>query len=445
MDKKYSVLFILRSFIIFLAPFLVLGLLTGAFWLCLALGLIVLMAWHYHHQLKLIRWLWQSRTLLPPSAPGSWSYIFDGIYRTQRRSQKRRRDLARLLRRFREASEAIPDAAIVFKSDGSLLWCNKLAQFYFGLKWPGDSGIRLSNLVRDPDFVRYIQQAEFGDDITIESPVRDDLELEIRVMPYSEDQYLLIARDVTQLKQLEQMRKDFVANVSHELKTPLTVIQGYLEMLEDPANVPAPMLQKAVADMGAQSQRMRNLVDQLLALSRMESPAQDLFELTINVPHLLSNIETEMQQLNQDKQHELTFSVAPISMHGRESEIRSAMINLVANAIDYTAPGGKIQVTWRPVGDQMEFSVKDNGPGIANEHQHRLTERFYRVDDDRNSAKGGTGLGLAIVKQALDHHHCHLHIDSVYGRGSHFYFRVPGELVVQQPGSARQRMRHSNV
>jgi len=413
-----------------LAPFLLLGLVLDALWLSIAVGLFVLMAWHYHYQLKLIRWLWQSRTLLPPTAPGSWSYIFDGIYRTQRRSQKRRRDLARLLRRFREASEAIPDAAIVFKRDGALLWCNKLAQFYFGLKWPGDAGIRISNLVRSPEFSQYLKTADFSDDITIESPVRDEIELEVRVMPYSDDQYLLIARDVTQLKQVERMRKEFVANVSHELKTPLTVIQGYLEMLDTPADVPAPMMQKAVNDMSKQSQRMRNLVDQLLALSRMEASAHELFEEVVDVPGLMQGIESEARRLSVDKSHDLTFEIADVKMHGRENEIRSAMLNLVSNAIHYTQAGGRIVVRWRKVNDQMEFSVRDNGPGIANEHQHRLTERFYRVDDDRNSASGGTGLGLAIVKQALEHHHCQLHIDSVVGQGSHFYFRVPAELIV---------------
>lgn len=431
MDRQYSVLFILRSLLVFLAPFVALGLLTGRFWLCIGLGLLGLMIWHYHYQLKLIRWLWQSRTLLPPTAPGSWSYIFDGIYRSQRRSQKRRRALARLLRRFREAAEAIPDAALVFRQDGSLLWCNKLAQFYFGLKWPGDSGIRLSNLIRSPKFVSYLSRRDFSVDITIPSPVRDDIELEIRIMPYSDNEYLLIARDVTQLKLLEQMRKDFVANVSHELKTPLTVMQGYLEMLEDPSSLPPAMLNKATTDMSAQAERMRNLVDQLLALSRMETPAHNLFEQTIQIPQLLAQIEADVRPLAKAKQQQLKFNVAPIWMHGREDEIRAAMINLVTNAIHYTQAGGAIDVKWRQVGDQMEFSVRDNGPGIANEHQSRLTERFYRVDADRNSSTGGTGLGLAITKQALDHHHCKLHIDSELGRGSHFYFRVPGELVIK--------------
>ncbi|MBR9907718.1 MAG: phosphate regulon sensor histidine kinase PhoR [Gammaproteobacteria bacterium] len=432
MDRRYSVLFILKGLLWFILPVGFVGWLFGYFWATLAIALTALAAWHYYYQYKLVDWLWHRRTMLPPSAPGSWSYIYDGIYRTQRRSQQRRRALARLLRRFREASEAIPDAAIVFRKDGSLIWCNKLGQFYFGLKWPADTGIRLSNLIRYPEFIAYLQQADFSEDIHLPSPVREDIELEIRVMPYSDDQFLLMARDVTQLKQLEQMRKDFVANVSHELKTPLTVLQGYLEMLDEPADLPPTMMKKAVTDMQAQSDRMRNLVDQLLSLSRMDVHRTDIFDRVADIPKLIAAVEQDAQRLNHDKQHTIRFDIAPIKIHGIEDEMRSAISNLVANAIHYTQAGGNIKVTWKmAVGGDVEFSVQDNGPGIPAEHVGRLTERFYRVDKDRNSKKGGSGLGLAIVQQALEHHHSRLNIDSVVGRGSKFSFRISEELVIR--------------
>ncbi|MDN7127481.1 phosphate regulon sensor histidine kinase PhoR [Pseudidiomarina sp. 1APR75-33.1] len=434
MDKNYSTVFIVRGFLWFAVPLGVIGWLIGFFWQTLSLGLLAILAWHYYFQYKLVDWLWNRRTLLPPSAPGSWSYIYDGIYRTQRRSQQRRRALARILRRFREASEAIPDAAIVFRRDGALIWCNKLGQFHFGLKWPADTGIRLSNLIRHPEFISYLQKGDFSDEIYLPSPVRDDVELEIRIMPYSEDQYLLMARDVTQLRQLEQMRKEFVANVSHELKTPLTVIQGYLEMVnEDPAAMPPALLQKAVTDMVGQSTRMRNLVDQLLSLSRMDSARGDIFDKVVPVPDLLKRLQQDAEQLNTAKQHELVFELSDQSMFGHEDELRSVFSNLITNAIHYTQPEGRIVVRWQPVGKQMEFSVSDNGPGIPAEHIPRITERFYRIDKDRNSSKGGSGLGLAIVKQAIDHHHCKLSINSVVGRGSTFIVRVPEELVVGKP------------
>lgn len=432
MDRRYSVLFILKGLLWFIIPVGFVGWLFGYFWATLALALLGMVVWHYYYQYKLVDWLWHRRTMLPPSAPGSWSYIYDGIYRTQRRSQQRRRALARLLRRFREASEAIPDAAIVFRKDGGLIWCNKLGQFYFGLKWPADTGIRLSNLIRHPEFIAYLQRGDFSEDIHLSSPVRDDIELEVRIMPYSDDQFLLMARDVTQVKQLEQMRKDFVANVSHELKTPLTVLQGYLEMLEEPSALPPQMLTKAVSDMQSQSDRMRSLVDQLLSLSRMDVHRNDIFDRSVNVPIILETIQAEAERLNQDKQHRIEFDIAPITMHGIEDEMRSVFSNLVSNAIHYTQPQGLIKISWKPAGREMIFVVEDNGPGIPAEHVGRLTERFYRVDKDRNSKKGGSGLGLAIVQQALEHHHSRLQIDSVVGRGSKFYFRISEELVINK-------------
>ncbi len=416
----------------FVVPLGILGLVLDQFWATLAVGLLALIFWHYFYQYKLVDWLWHRRTMLPPTASGSWSYIYDGIYRTQRRSQQRRRALARLLRRFREASEAIPDAAIVFRYDGSLIWCNKLGQFYFGLKWPADTGIRISNLIRHPKFIAYLQAGDFTDPIHLASPVREDLELEIRIMPYSDEQYLLMARDVTQIKQLENMRKDFVANVSHELKTPLTVISGYLELLEDQEQISSAMYNKAIAGMTKQSTRMHNLVEQLLSLSQLDTQQPDIFEHEVNVPAMLAEVKSEAERLNQDKKHKITFTIADQQIFGMKEELRSVFVNLVSNAIYYTPANGTIDVSWQPQGDGMEFSVTDSGPGIPAKHISRLTERFYRVDNARNSETGGTGLGLAIVKHALEKHHSQLLIESKIGQGSRFSFRISQELLIKK-------------
>ncbi|WP_404397291.1 phosphate regulon sensor histidine kinase PhoR [Idiomarina loihiensis] len=430
MDRNYSNWQSLTSLALFLLPFLFIGWLFDLFWPVMALALLGLVCWHYYYQQKLIKWLWQSRTLMPPSAPGSWSYIYDGIYRSQRRSQKRRKSLARLLRRFREAAEALPDAAIVFRADGALLWSNKLAQFYFGLRWPDDAGQRLSNLIRHPEFYAFLNAGNFEEELTIPSPIRESLDIEIRIMPYSEDQFLLVARDVTQVKRLENLRREFVANVSHELKTPLTVLQGYLEMMDEPQQTPPAMLKKAVENMNAQSTRMANLVDQLLTLSRMETPSNDVFDHEVDMPALLEQLESEAKRLNEAKQHKIEFDVVPVRVYGKENLLRSAMQNLITNAINYTPDGGEIKVTWKTVAGGVEFSVKDNGKGIAAEHLPRLTERFYRVEDDRNSASGGTGLGLSIVKHAIEHHNSQLDINSSLEKGSRFSFRIPSGLLV---------------
>lgn len=431
MDSRHTKGLALTRLFFYMLPFLLVGWLVDLFWPITAIGLLALALWHYYYQQKLICWLWQSRALTPPTAPGSWSDIYDGIYRLQRRSQKRRKGLTRLLKRFREAADALPDAALVFRADGSLLWSNKLAQFYFGLRWPDDAGQRVSNLIRHPEFTAYLNAATFDDSLTIPSPVRDNLDIEIRIMPYSDDQLLLIARDVTQLKRLEMLRRDFVADVSHELKTPLTVVQGYLEMLDDPAQIPPAMLEKAVQQMNAQSTRMTNLVEQLLTLSRMETPTDEVFDHVVDVPALLVDLRNEAHKLNTKKQHQIDFSVAPIQVYGKENLLFSAMQNLIHNAIHYTEPGGMLQVDWSETSAGIEFRVTDNGPGIAPAHVSRLTERFYRVDSDRNSTSGGTGLGLAIAKHAIEHHHAQLNIRSTPGHGSCFSFVVPSGLRAQ--------------
>ena len=289
--------------------------------------------------------------------------------------------------------------------------------------------MRLSNLIRHPEFFVYLNKGEFGEALTIPSPVRDSLDIEIRVMPYSDDQFLLVARDVTQLKQLENLRRDFVANVSHELKTPLTVLQGYLEMLDDPQHTPPAMTAKAVEQMQLQSERMKNLVDQLLQLSRMETPSHDVFDQVVEMPALIGELRAEAEKLATDKALQLTFDIEPINVYGKRDLLRSAMQNLITNAIRYIQEGGHVRVTWRRVRDEVEFSVEDNGPGIDGEHLPRLTERFYRVDADRNSENGGTGLGLSIVKQALEHHNSHLEVNSKPGAGSRFWFRLSAGLI----------------
>ncbi|MCV6575191.1 MAG: PAS domain-containing protein, partial [Cohaesibacter sp.] len=181
-----------------------------------------------------------------------------------------------MIKRFREGAEALPDATVVFNSDFSIVWCNKLAQQLLGLKWPRDKGQRLSNLIRSPDFIAHLNDGDFSEPVNIPSPLNKKVILEIRIMPYADGQMLLMARDVSKIKQLENMRQDFVANVSHELRTPLTVLQGYLEMMEDPEAMPPAMMVKARDMMAEQTIRMRALIEQLLTISRLESRGENV-------------------------------------------------------------------------------------------------------------------------------------------------------------------------
>lgn len=431
MERRFNLFRILKRLFLWVAVFAISGWLLDAFWLTLSVGLAAVVIWHTYFLQRLNKWLWYSRTVHPPRAPGVWGDIYDGIYLTIRRTQVRRRSLALILKRFRQASEALPDAVMILEEDGDLVWCNKLAQIYFGFRWPADQGIPVTNLIRLPKFRKYFDSRSFKEAITIRSPIAKTRELEVRIMPYGNDQLLLIARDVSQIRKLERMRKDFVANVSHELKTPLTVMQGYLEMMSDSDNLAPERKQKAIRDMSAQTQRMQSMIEQLMQLSRIETQAQEDFTGQVKLSELVSGILNSTRILTEDKKQQLEESVeSDIVVLGDSEKLGGAVQNLITNAIKYTPEAGKIEVTLKQTSQGVLFSVQDNGPGIAPEHLPRLTERFYRVDDDRNRDTGGSGLGLAIVKHALEHHRAQLQVESEPDKGSRFYFVLPAELTV---------------
>jgi two-component system phosphate regulon sensor histidine kinase PhoR len=335
-----------------------------------------------------------------------------------------------LLGRFRQGAEALPDAAVVLDSSLNILWCNKLAQLMLGLVWPQDNGQRVDNLIRHPDFSAYLKKGRFQEPLELSSPVSEKRLLEVRLMAYGDRQLLLIARDITRVRQLEGMRKEFVANVSHELKTPLTVLQGYLEMMESMADAKDPN-RKALQLMQQQTGRMQSMVEQLLMLSRIEDSAEINLENVVDMNKMLAVLRTEAEALSRER-YQLTFDFdTKLHVHGNELQLRSACSNLISNAIRYTDPGGTIEISWKKVATGAMFSVRDSGIGIPPQHITRLTERFYRVDNARSRQTGGSGLGLAIVKHALNHHHSELVVMSEPGKGSTFSFVIPQHLLAQ--------------
>lgn len=419
--------------VFFYTPFALVGWLIDHLPLCLLVAAVCHLGWHYRFQKRLSDWLWHDRSLVPPSGSGSWEYIFNGIYKLQQRHRARRRELAGLIRRFREGAEALPDAAVVFRTDGSILWCNRLAEQLLGFRWPEDSGQHIGNLIRNPAFNAYLGKGAYDEPLEMHSPINEEKFLEFRIMPYASDQAMLVVRDVTRLRSLEKTRKHFVSNVSHELRTPLTVLKGYLEMTAEMAEEPLSpaMWAKAHRVMMEQTIRMDNLVNQLLMLSRIEAaPTVDLSHL-VDMPAMLGLLEQEARALSGDRAHQIEFMVQPdLLVRGDQEQMRSAVSNLVYNAIHYTPARRKITVEWRKQGAMALFAVSDEGEGIAPEHLARLTERFYRVDKARSRHTGGSGLGLAIVKHALSHHDCQLDIESRVGLGSRFSFLIPGRMVV---------------
>ncbi|QIY09569.1 phosphate regulon sensor histidine kinase PhoR [Plesiomonas shigelloides] len=418
-----------RELAFFYIPALLAGLIFGHYLELLLAASVLALLWHFYNQLKLSSWLWVDKSMTPPTSRGSWGPLFNGIYRLQQRNRRRRRELATLIRRFRSGAESLPDAVVVCTEEGSIFWCNKLAQHMLGFRWPEDSGQHILNLVRNPDFAAYLQTQNFSKALVIPSPANHERYVELRVMPYSEGQLLIAARDISKMRQLEGMRRNFFANVSHELRTPLTVLQGYLEMLDDDLD-PA-LWAKAHSTMLEQTRRMESLVEQILTLSRIEAAPEINLSEPVNVPVMLQQLEHEAAALSQT--HLVSFEVDPqLLVYGDNEQLRSAVSNLVYNAINHTPDGTAIRVRWRATPAGACFEVRDNGPGIPANHLGRLTERFYRVDKARSRKTGGSGLGLAIVKHALIHHDSRLDIQSTLGEGSVFSFVLPRSLVVRE-------------
>lgn len=389
-------------------------------------ALLLLIFWHYWQLMRLSRWLWVDRSLIPPKGRGSWEPLFYGLHLVYNRNKRRRRELRGLIQRFRSGAESLPDALILITDEGTIFWCNNLAQQNLGLRWPEDSGQNIINLLRYPEFTRYLQQRDFSKPLTLQ--LNNEHQFEFRLMPYSDTQWLMAARDVTQLQQLESIRRNFFANVSHELRTPLTVLQGYLEMLEQPELADNQRL-KALHTMQGQTRRMESLIRQLLQLSRIEAALPVEMQDIINVPAMLSLLKNEVETLSAGA-HQLNFTIDPqLQVKGNYEQLHSAIANLIYNAIRHTEPGTSILISWQRTPQGANFRVCDNGAGISAEHLPHLTERFYRVDKSRSSQTGGSGLGLSIVKHALMHHHSRLQISSIPGTETCFSFVLPKSMI----------------
>ncbi|MDH4274541.1 MAG: phosphate regulon sensor histidine kinase PhoR [Gammaproteobacteria bacterium] len=388
--------------------------------LFLVLGLAAYLGWHLRQLVRLYHWLGHQANGDAPEARGLWGEVYFDIARIKKRYRERRRRLATIVNRFRASTTAMPDATVVLAHDGRIDWFNKAAQSLLGLRPAADMGQRIDNLWRHPKFIEYIKSKDYLNPLEIRSPVNEDLQLSVRIVPYGDDLRLLIVRDISRLYALERMRRDFVANVSHELRTPLTVISGYLETIASAENLPTSQ-QRAFTTMQQQASRMRRIVEDLLMLSRLENTEVNAHSEKVDVATLLTTISDEARLLSGEQAHAITLHADPqIRMLGNAKELYSAFANLVFNAVHYTPAHGHIDITWQADDQHLVYTVTDTGIGIPAHHIPRLTERFYRVDDGRSRASGGTGLGLAIVKHVLARHNGYLEIESTPGVGSTF-------------------------
>ncbi len=403
------------------------GLYLGEPLLGLTTGLVIYFVWTQVQARRLYLWLTRpDANKEAPQSVGLWGGIFDHIHK---RDRQHRRNLDRLrarIDRIQESTNAMHDGVIIVDAKGVMEWWNDSACDLLGFQRTTDRHQHIFNLIRTPAFKAYFEAGAFEEPLALPSPAKPYIRMLIQISLFGDDDRLIVAKDVTRLHRLEQMRRDFVANVSHEIRTPLTVISGYLETLEDSAtDVPA-RWQRAISTMSAQSSRMEALVTDLLLLSRIETGEQMSSNMHIEIRPLLQQIFTDARTLSGEKQHDLTLNINDNRpLRGDESQVRSAFSNLIFNAVKYTPAHGQIVVTWGCDTNGAFLSVRDTGNGIDPIHIPRLTERFYRADPSRQKETGGTGLGLAIVKHVLINHGGHLDIESCPGEGSEFICWFP--------------------
>lgn len=419
--------------------------LAGPVWAlaCLAVGASAIIGFHLHHLHLATTWARGPLDASVPEGRGVWADTFSALYRRNRLRMAMQRDLRQLIDRFRKAAEAIPDGVVLLDAANRIAWANPRAVEQLGLNLAVDRGQPLVNLLREPMFVRYVESGDFRESVLIEQPhARRTLALQL--VPFGVEEKLLLSRDVTQLEAVARMRRDFIANVSHELKTPLTVISGFVETLQDVEFEPRQRA-RYLGLMQEQARNMQRLVEDLLTLSALESEHSPLQDAEFAVIPLLLELSADAKALSHGG-HVITLDIGDAAtVTGNRDELRSAFANLVSNAVRYTPPGGAIALAWGIDAEGGEFTVRDSGIGIAPEHIPRLTERFYRVDRSRSRATGGTGLGLAIVKHVLLRHQAELAVQSRLGEGSTFAVRLPARRVRRAPpaGEAPAENSHS--
>ncbi len=404
------------------------GLLRGAdAALALAsVGFVALAIMQARAMRQLAEWARQPPGTSPPQGEGLWGSLFAELGDRVQRDHEVKEKLAAELGRFQQAAQAMPDGVLYLADDDGIEWLNVMAEQHFGLDRRRDLRTPLVHLVRQPEFVHYLQARQYAEPLVMQSLQRRERTLQVQVIPFAGNRRMVLSRDISQLERLENVRRDFVANVSHEMRTPLTVVGGFLETLIDGIDdFSREDVLHFLRLASEQSTRMQRLIEELLTLSALETGAPAPLEECVEVAELVRDVGRETELLSAGRHEVRLVLEGGGTLLGSRKELLSAFSNLASNAVRYTPAGGHIEIGWRTDAEGGEYWVRDDGIGIDPVHIPRLTERFYRVDRGRSRETGGTGLGLAIVKHVVTRHQGELRIDSAPGRGSRFALRFP--------------------
>ena len=435
--------FVIRRVLAVIAVGLLLGVIAGHPWWGLTGTLAAYLGVQLFNLWQLDDWLRHRNRRDPPDTGGLWGEIVSLVSRLHRRKQFHKQRTLALFRELRRSTASMPDGVVALNAAKEIIWFNRKAAEMLGLRRKLDFGIHVASLLRAPEFAHYLEAGKYDSTVVVRPRIAEPTCFELQGVPYGEGQMFLLVRDVTRQVQLETMRKDFVANASHELRSPLTVISGYLEAFATDASLPAE-LRSPMLEMRRQSERMTAIIEDLLELSRLEASDEQVVGNPIDVAAMLAMLRKDL--LARDavpRAIELRIE-SPDGLMGDAGLVHSAFWNLLDNAAKYTPTEAPIVLRWWVDEVGCHFSVTDSGPGIAAEHLPRLTERFYRVDPGRARATGGSGLGLAIVRHVMQRHGGELQIESIEGRGSTFTCHFPPLRRIHQTVAIDGHTRYSS-
>ena len=395
--------------------------------LCLMSCFLLLhMFWIY----KLSKWLNNPSLSNLPHGTGVWQHIFTKHYQILKESKKSKKNLVSTLDQFTQAAEALMDGVVALNESNEIIWSNRRSQVMLNLNSKKDTGQPINYIFRNTDLISYLEKGNYEESIKINLEASNTKTIEIKIVMFGEKQKVLIAKDISQAIKIESDRKEFISNVSHELKTPLTVISGFIETLEDMFTISGKEHKNILKMMGDQAYNMSKLIDDLLLLSNVESSIFQNRSEKLLINTIMSKIKKNISILDA-KNHKIKYQInSSLNIYGSKKEIESAFLNLITNAVRYTEKEGFISISWGLINGLPIFEVRDTGSGIEQKHINRITERFYRVDKDRSRDTGGTGLGLSIVKNIIKKHDGELKITSDIGKGSSFKLIFNKESII---------------
>jgi two-component system, OmpR family, phosphate regulon sensor histidine kinase PhoR len=322
--------------------------------------------------------------------------------------------------------DSMQEGVVAMTAEGVVRWSNAVMKRIAGTEIRVDRP--LVHSLRDPELLNCVKSAQETREVRYgrSNSLAPGRSFEISVAPLPTGGVIAVLHDVTRIESAERSRRDFIANVSHELRTPLTSIQGYVETLvEDPHPNPA-TTNEFLHVILKNASRMNRLTEDLLALATIESPDYKLAMQPTRASEMVNDAIDSLGGLVVDSGIGLESSGAPDALVMVDPDAMNQVFgNLIENAVKYGKAGGRIEVGARALEGEIEFYVRDFGPGIASEHLERIFERFYRVDKARSREAGGTGLGLAIVKHIVQAHGGKIRAESELGSGTIFLFTLP--------------------